>query len=148
MSKITGSATLEVKYTIKRVRSTTKEVRGELVVDGETGRFDLSIPILSFLSSDTDFDQHMREVTEVKLYPIARGTGEILKSALATKKSTVDVLIDFHGVKKHYPVQLENNGALASFTIDLEAHKIKRPSMLGIKIKNEVLMSFDLNWGA
>lgn len=146
MSKITGSATLEVKYTLKKVRSTTKEMRGELLLDGETGRFDLSIPIVSFLSTETEFDEHMREVTEMKLYPVVRGSGEILRSILSSKKSTVDVLIDFHGVKKHYPVQLENNGTFATFTLDLEAHKIKRPSLLGIKIKNEVLMSFNLNW--
>ncbi len=146
MSKITGSSTLEVKYTIKKVRSTSKEMRGELILEGDTGRFDISIPILSFLSSDTDFDQHMREVVEVKLFPVVRGSGEILKSAMKSKKSTVNVLIDFHGVKKHYPVQLENNGNSANFTLDLEAHKIKRPSLLGIKIKNEVAMSFTLNW--
>jgi hypothetical protein len=143
-----GRATIQVKYTIKNVQSMSSGVTGVIheAPGGKAWTFELSVPIKSFKAPDSDFDSHLQEVTEVNLYPVARATGEISQDVFEKDKGSLLAVIDFHGVKKSYEIIVEKKASKAKFTLDLDAHAIKRPSLLGIKIRNEVLVSFDLVW--
>ena len=148
MTHIQGLASIQVKYTIKNVQSLSSGLTGVLHESsvGKARTFELSVPIKSFKAADSDFDSHLQEVTEVNLYPIAKATGEISQDVFEKEKGSLLAIIDFHGVKKNYEIFVEKKASKAKFTLDLDAHKIKRPSLLGIKIRNEVLVSFDLVW--
>ena len=54
--------------------------------------------------------------------------------------------MDFHGVTKSYSILLKDKAQKASFILDLDAHKLERPSLFGIKIKNEMPIDFELKW--
>jgi len=127
------TATYEVRYTFKKIHATSSEVIGEI----QDSQFDFTVPIKSFFSGDSNQDSHMLQVTEAATYPSASATGKF-------KTDHIDAELDFHGIKRNYQLKREDHGRKASFTLDLDAHGIKRPSLLGIKIKNEVLMTFKL----
>lgn len=139
-------ATYEVKYTFKKVRGSSQQLSGKVEERGDKQAFELSVPVRSFLSDDKDLDQHMQEVTRPESFSEARARGEAPKELFDQEKATVSAQVEFHGVTRPYTIQLEKKGTRASFMLDLEAHGIDRPSMLGIKIKNEVLMTFELSW--
>lgn len=143
---LSGSIQLEVKYTIKKVKSKSTDLMGVITQKGDFAHFDLSVPIMTFKSGDKDFDNHLQSVTDVTIEPIARASGQCPWSVFEADKSSCEAQIHFHGVTKNYLIQLEKKGARASLILDLEAHKIIRPSLLGIKIKNEVLIQCELNW--
>ncbi len=143
---LSGTCELEVKYTFKKVRSKSSDVRGVISQIGEISHFDLSVPIISFKAGDKDFDQHLQSVTELTADPVASASGLCPWSVFEADKSSCEAQIHFHGVTKTYLIQLEKKGSRAFFILDLDAHNINRPSLLGIKIKNEVLIQCELNW--
>ena len=146
-SQVSGQVRLEVKYTLKKVRSLSHQLKGSLThQEGALSDFELSVPIFSFTSGDSDFDQHLQSVVEMGLYPLAKATGQCPRGVFESLKTSIEAKIDFHGVSRVYSVQIEKAGRKASFILDLDAHQIIRPSLLGIKIKNEVLIECELNW--
>lgn len=147
-TQVQGQVEIEVKYTFKKVRSQSPELKGKIEMrPGEQAyTFELEVPVKSFVSSDPEFDRHLQEVTEVELYPLAQASGDFSRDLLNKDQGALQALIDFHGVKRSYEIVVKNKGSKASFILDLDSHGIKRPSLLGIKIRNEVLLSFNLNW--
>lgn len=127
-------AKYEVRYTLKKVYGISHEI--SLKLNEET--FSATVPIVSFISGDAEQDNHMFQVTEATLFPIVSVKGRFFKDH-------IDAEINFHGIMRTYRMSLTENGSLASFILDLEAHGVKRPSLFGIKIKNEVLMTFKIS---
>lgn len=127
-------AKYEVRYMIKKVHGISRGILGEL----KNGKFFIVVPVKSFVSGDAEQDSHMLEVTEASLFPTVSAKGEFYEDH-------VKVEIEFHGISRNYQMSLKDKGSFASFVLDLEAHGIKRPSFLGIKIKNDVLMTFKIS---
>lgn len=127
-------AKYEVRYMIKKVQGVSQGITAEL----KDRKFFIAVPIKSFVSGDAEQDSHMLQVTEASLFPTVSAKGDFFEDHINAE-------IEFHGVLKSYQILLKANGTLASFVLDLEAHGIKRPSFLGIKIKNDVLMSFEIS---
>ena len=127
-------ARYEVRYMIKKVHGESRGIMGEL----QNRKFFISVPISSFLSGDSVQDTHMLQATEASLFPTVSAKGEFFEDHIKAE-------IEFHGVLKPYQISLKANGTIASFVLDLEAHGIKRPSFLGFKIKNDVLMNFKIS---
>jgi YceI-like domain len=141
-----GSATYHVQYTLKKVEATSKEVKGKIMCPTEECEFLLAVPLKSFESSDSNRDLNMQMTTEADKFPLATAKGKFHIDELKKDKTIIQAQVEMHGITKTYPVTLEKQGSKASFKLDLEAHKIERPSLFGIKIKNEVPMDFDLKW--
>lgn len=141
-----GQATYHVKYTLKKVEATSVEVKGKINCDAKTCEFLLAVPIKSFESSDSNRDLNMLQTTEASKYPIASAKGTFPKDVLNQENAKINAEVDFHGVKRSYSIALKEKLQKASFVLDLDGHKIERPSLFGIKIKNEMPIDFVLKW--
>ena len=141
-----SKATYEVKYTFKKVGGESRELSGKLEEKGTSVIFELTVPIRSFKSTDKDLDAHMLEVTRPESFPEARARGEISKEVFLQDRGRISAQVEFFGVTRTYEIELEKKATKAKFLLDLDAHGIERPSLLGIKIKNEVAMNFELSW--
>ena len=141
-----GDVRIEVKYTIKKVKSESIDLSGRIEFKQDPSGYELKVPIDSFKSSDKDFDAHLQQTCESNLYPSAFGRGSFEKRILKQEKFSLPVKIEFHGVEKEYMINFFDQGRKATFRLNLDFHGIKRPSLLGIKINNEVMIEFNLKW--
>lgn len=141
-----GQATYHVKYTLKKVEATSVEMKGKINCDTKICEFLLAIPIKSFESSDSNRDLNMLQITEASKYPIASAKGTFPKEVLTQENAKIEAEVDFHGVKKNYTIALKEKFQKASFVLDLDGHKIERPSLFRIKIKNEMPLDFVMKW--
>jgi len=141
-----GQATYHVKYTFKNVEATSTEVKGKINCDAKECEFLLAVPVKSFVSSDSNRDLNMIQVTEAEKYPVATAKGKFPKEVLSQKDAKIEAQVEFHGVSKTYSISLKEKAEKASLVLDLDAHKIERPSLFGIKIKNEMPVDFNFKW--
>lgn len=144
--KIEGLVEIEVRYTIKKVKTKSLHVVGLIENKSNPSKFEVSVPINSFQSDDPVFDEHLKEACQIDLYPSAIGRGSIDHHIFKQKDFSIPVQVEFHGVKIEYMMNFKEYGKVASFNLNLDAHHLKRPSLLGIKINNEVKIQFQLNW--
>jgi hypothetical protein len=145
-----GSGTYEVKHLIKKVSSESKEIKGKMECSEKECEFLIAAPVKSFVSSDSNRDSNMQEAIQASKFPVTSARGKFPKDDL-TKTGTWDlpVDIDFHGVKQKYTAKVhrvKDQEFNASFTLKLDQHKIDRPSLFGVKIEDDVPMTFDLTW--
>lgn len=141
-----SSVTYGARYTFKKVQGKSQQLTGKFEDKGDFIQFELSVPIRSFLSGDKDLDQHLLEVTHPETFPLASARGQVPKEVFSQAKATIAAEVEFFGVARSYTIQLEKQGTRASLILALDAHGLERPSLLGIKIKNEVLVNFELFW--
>jgi len=144
--KIDGIVEIEVRYTIKKVRTKSLDVAGLINNKSNPSKFEVSVPIKSFQSNDPVFDEHLQEACQIGLYPSAIGRGSIDQNIFKQKDFSIPVQIEFHGVTREYMMNFKEYGKVALFNLHLDSHHLKRPSLLGIKINNEVKIQFQLSW--
>lgn len=123
----------------------SNEIQGffELNIQDLTlSKIDLYVPVFSFDSKNASRDSNMLDVVEEYYYPYVR-----FVSTKIHKKNNEFIVtgsISFHGITKEFviPVKyiMENNNVIikSEFAIMLSDFKIKRPSLLTIKIRNKV----------
>lgn len=140
-----GSAHYKVNYLTKSVEADSKEVKGKMVCESEC-EFLLAIPVKSFDSGDSNRDLNMMNTVEAGTYPVVTAKGKFKKDLWAQKQFTVDATVNFHGVDAVYPVKVLDHGKRAAFILDLDKHKIERPSLFTVKIDKEVSLDFKLEW--
>jgi len=92
----------------------------------------------------------MITVTEASKFPLVTGTGKILlKDLMDQRNFQHDVTVEFHGVRKTYPVKTSfpgSNRMLSELVVLLDDHGVERPSLFGVKIKNEVPLKLEVEW--
>lgn len=140
-----GSATYEVNYLTKTVHAESKAVKGKVVCEAEC-EFLLAIPLKSFDSGDSNRDLNMQGTVEAGKFPVVTAKGKFKKELWGQIEFTVDAIVNFHGVDATYPVKISENGKKASFNVNLENHKIERPSLFAVKIDELVPVEFKLEW--
>jgi polyisoprenoid-binding protein YceI len=115
----------------------------------------IRIPVTSFDTADANRDSHMRETLEAAKFPFVVFKGVTgLTVPVATGKGLPAKLegeLEFHGVKQPLSVPAEivfgADGSAtvhAKFPVNLEAHKIERPSLLFIKVDENVQLDVSL----
>lgn len=105
-------------------------------------KIDLAIPVFSFDSKNASRDSNMLDVVEEYYYPYVR----FISTKIEEKNNEFQVTgnIIFHGITKEFiiPVSFtkEDKNVIVNsdFSIMLTDFKIKRPSLLTIKIRNKV----------
>ena len=129
----------------------SKEIKGSFVFDLDNPTFsnvDLFVPVFSFDSKNSNRDSNMLDVIEDYFYPIVS-----FNSSKITKEEneySITGILFFHGIKKEItiPVNFILDGKKievdANFTISLSDYKIKRPSLLTIKMKDSITIKFFL----
>lgn len=145
-----GTAQYEVKHLVKKVHSESKELKGKMNCSASECEFLIAAPVKSFTSSDSNRDSNMMETTEASKYPVTSAKGKFPADKLKSKgKWSLPVEVEFHGIKKEYTAEVEQTKDMtfkADFILKLDQHKIDRPSLFGIKIEDEVPMTFNLTW--
>ena len=123
----------------------SKEVQGTFELNNEDltqSKVDLFVPVFSFDSKNANRDSNMLDVVEEYYYPYVR----FISSKIEKTNDGFDVYgnLSFHGITKELiiPVSLRQDKnritVESDFSIMLTDFKIRRPSLLTIKIRNQV----------
>ena len=129
----------------------SKEIKGSFVFDLEnptSSNVDLFVPVFSFDSKNSNRDSNMLDVIEDYFYP----TVSFISSQITKEDNgyLITGILFFHGVKKEITIPvnfiLDDKKIIvdADFSVSLSDYKIKRPSLLTIKMKDEIAIKFFL----
>jgi polyisoprenoid-binding protein YceI len=142
-------------HKLHAVDGKTSEIEGKAVV-GEDGRVMamVRIPAASFDTGDGNRDSHMRETLEVSKYPfvVFKGVTSLTVPVAHGKPTRVKLQgeLDFHGVKQAMELPAEvsfaEDGATVrlEFPVSLDAHRIERPSLLFVKVDDQLKLMVEL----
>jgi hypothetical protein len=130
------------------------EGRARLLPDGRA-QVMVRAPVDSFDSANANRDAHMKETVEAARYPTVelKAAGQVARPT--NFPSFVDakfiVQITFHGEQKTFevPVKLTFDGpgqirAKSHFVLSLDAFKVERPSLMFVKVEDEMAIDADL----
>ena len=123
----------------------SKEIQGTFELNKEDltqSKVDLFVPVFSFDSKNANRDSNMLDVVEEYYYPYVR----FISSKIEKVDDGFNVVGDlsFHGITKEFtiPVSLIQDDKRivveSDFSIMLTDFKIRRPSLLTIKIRNQI----------
>ncbi len=143
-----------VTHKLHRVQGASTTIEGKAVVrDGQVVSM-VRVPVASFRSGDANRDSHMQETLEAHKYPfiVWKGVAQLLAdNALPAGPVTMQGQLEFHGVARAVSVPLTvepgADGTVrvrGSLEIDLDAHRIDRPSLLFVKIDDMCRIELDL----
>jgi polyisoprenoid-binding protein YceI len=143
-------------HKLHKVDGRSSSIEGKAIV-GEDGKVMtmIRIPVSSFDTGDANRDSHMRETLEAAKHPhvVLKGVTSVTVPVAHGKpvETRLQGELDFHGVKQAVTVPVEvsfqpDGGALvrAKFQVSLEAHKIERPSLLFVKVEDQLVMNVEL----
>ena len=129
----------------------SKEIKGSFIFDKDNptaSNVDLFVPVFSFDSKNSNRDSNMLDVIEDYFYPTVSFT-----SSEITKEDNgylITGILFFHGVKKEITIPLnfilDDKKIIvdADFSVSLSDYEIKRPSLLTIKMKDDISIKFYL----
>ena len=129
----------------------SKEIKGSFMFDQDQpilSSVDLYVPVFSFDSRNSNRDSNMLDVIEDYFYPSVSFT-----SLSVTKEEDqyyINGVIFFHGIKKEVMLPVDfivDNGIIVvdtNFDINLSDYNIKRPSLLTIRMKDKIKITFHL----
>ena len=129
----------------------SQEIKGSFIFDKDQpilSSVDLYVPVFSFDSRNSNRDSNMLDVIEDYFYPSVSFTS----SSITKEKDQyyINGVIFFHGIKKELrlPVNfIVDNDVIVvdtNFDINLSDYNIKRPSLLTIKMKDKIKITFHL----
>jgi polyisoprenoid-binding protein YceI len=135
-------------------RSTQIEGKAVLQDDGKVMTM-VRIPVATFDTADANRDSHMRETLEASKFPfvVFKGVTSLTMPVAYGKEleTKLDGELDFHGVKKAISIparlSIAQDGTAvvkAKFPVNLEAHQIERPSLLFVKVDENVELDVQL----
>ena len=123
----------------------SKEIQGTFELNKEDltqSKVDLFVPVFSFDSKNANRDSNMLDVVEEYYFPYVR----FISSKIEKVDDGFNVVgnLSFHGITKEFtiPVSLMQDDKRivveSDFSIMLTDFKIRRPSLLTIKIRNQI----------
>jgi hypothetical protein len=141
-----GIATYTVNYLTKSVHAESKDVKGKVVCEKEC-EFLIAVSLKTFTSGDSNRDLNMQSTVDAGTFPIVTAKGKFAKDLWGQKEFTINAIVNLHGVDATYPVKVTESGKKALIKVDLDQHKIERPSLFTVKIDKEVPVEFKFDWG-
>jgi polyisoprenoid-binding protein YceI len=155
----TGSST--VTYTLvhklHKVNGVSKKAEGKanLAPDGKA-QVVVRVPVDSFDSENVNRDSHMKEAVEAAKFPNVelKALGDGLTPPAnfpATAKKMFKVQLLFHGIKQQFEVPVDLTWeaanrvrASANFKISLDGYKVERPSLMFVKVDDDLVIDAKL----
>jgi polyisoprenoid-binding protein YceI len=134
----------------------SSQIEGKAVVgDDGAAMAMVRIATSSFDTGDGNRDAHMRETLEVSRFPFVVFQGVTTLTVPVARGRPIPVKLqgelDFHGVKRamELPAEIsfgDDGGAVVrlAFPVSLEAHRIERPSLLFVKVADELKLDVEL----
>ncbi|WP_299700300.1 YceI family protein [uncultured Pontibacter sp.] len=150
-SKPSSTIGYTLSHPLHTVQGISKQVSSELLLSQQgkqIERVKVSVPVRSFDSGNRRRDRDMLKVTEAERYPeVTFVSSEIAErdGALAVKGQ-----LFFHGVTQEIGFtarqyrQGEDMVVEGGFEISLEQFSIKRPSILTMKVKDQLQVQFQM----
>lgn len=145
-----------LEHKLHKVDGRSSAIEGKAVVapDGKVMAM-VRIPVSSFDTGDANRDSHMRETLDVARFPhvVLKGVTSLTMPVAHGKpvETRLHGELDFHGVKQplDVPVQISfaadgSAVARAKFPVSLDAHRIERPSLLFVKVDDQILLDVEL----
>ncbi len=151
VSKQESTLTYHVVHKLHKVDGVSKQIEGKARMS-QTGQVQVAVrvPSDSFDSANVNRDAHCKEVIEAARYPVievkALCEGVNLPAAFpSTVESRCRAKVSFHGIDQtaEIPVKMTFDSpakvhATASFALSLDAFKVERPSLMFVKINDEL----------
>jgi polyisoprenoid-binding protein YceI len=146
-----SSLTYHLVHKLHKVNGVSKRVEGRARIQpGGLAQVMARAPIESFDSGNSNRDAHMKEATEAARFPhveLKATASNVVAPATfpATFKTTFKAQLTFHGVQQSLDVPVEITFsdanrivATATITISLDRFKVERPSLMFVKVNDDV----------
>ena len=142
-----AKAEYTVKHIFKTVKGQSSDLKGKMVCENNSCEFLVAISSKSFVSSDSNRDLNLHTILEVTKYPLITVKGVIPEADLGKPNYEIKSKINFHGIEKDYILKITKSSQISGqVVLQLEDHKVERPSLLMAKIDNEVPVDFSFDW--
>lgn len=150
-SLASGEISYTVQFPLKTIVGISKNLKGKGFCKNNTCEFLFASKVSDFNSGDGNRDSHMLEVTKAALNPIVFSK-VVINNKTQSSKVVSSIEINFAGKKHLYEkVSIQNFQQDAhqiiikgDMTILLSDFNIERPSLLSVKIDNEVNINYSL----
>ncbi|MBK6849978.1 MAG: YceI family protein [Proteobacteria bacterium] len=148
-----GEVSYRLEHKFHLVEGRSRSVEGLLLIDDAGAKVMVRLPVKSFDSGNANRDAHMLEVVEGARYPFVVLKALVPAPALHLKdapgaKLALTAELDFHGVKARRTITVavtrrspRQMTVTFAFPVSLEAHRVERPSLLFIKVKDAIQLS-------
>jgi len=158
-SAASGSLRYHVVHKLHKVEGVSRRVEGRARVLGDGNvQVMVRVPADSFDSGNVNRDEHAKEALEAAHYPfvVLKATGALVPPAKypASEQRTFNAILSLHGVDEplSLPVTLRWESAnrvqaQARFAISLDHFKIERPSLMFVKVDDEVWIDVEVVFG-
>jgi polyisoprenoid-binding protein YceI len=156
----TSTLTYHLVHKMHKVDATSHKVEGKARLGANgTAQVMVRVPSESFDSGNVNRDEHMKETVEAAKFPYAElkafADGVSTPSTFpSTLKKTFKAQVTFHGVQNVFdlPVELTWESptrvkASATFAISLDGYKVERPSLLFVKVDDELKIDAHVQFG-
>ncbi len=150
--KALSTVTYSAKHPLHKWDGVSKDVNAAMMYNDDTKQPEtvaVSIKVASFDSDNNNRDSHAIEVLDGLKYPNVTFVSSDIKAGengLLTAKGT----LTFHGVAKPATLQAtckEAGGKLTltgEFPVSLTDHNIERPSLMGLKTDDAMILRFNV----
>ena len=152
-----GEITYHLVHKMHKVDATSHKLEGKarIAPDGKA-QVMVRVPSESFDSANVNRDAHMKETVEAAKYPWielkALGDGLTPPATFpTTQHKTFKAQLSFHGVQTVFDVPVDVTwesatkvSAATTFAISLDAYKIERPSLMFVKVDDELKLDAKL----
>lgn len=148
---INSKINYEVSYLIKKADGESLSAKGK----GECSsrcEFIVAVPVKSFQSKDSNRDANMLRSTNAEKYPLVVDKIYTQKE-ISKGELLAELEIEFAGVKHLYKsipfkALIKNNSLQieGKFDLILSEHKIEKPSLMGVEIKDLVPLTISADW--
>ncbi len=154
-----GELTYHLVHKMHKVDATSHKLEGKarITPDGKA-QVMVRVPSESFDSNNVNRDEHMKETVEAAKYPWielkALGDGLAPPATFpTTQHKTFKAQLSFHGVQQVFDLPVDVTWesatkvqAAASFAISLDTYKVERPSLMFVKVDDELKLDAKLTF--
>src|SRR5205807_848934 len=148
-----SSLTYHVSHPLHQVDGVSHAARGKGVCHAGQCDFLIAVPVKSFDSGDSNRDLHMVQATRGAQFPMITVRTRLPETVPASGTIHADLEIQFAGQTIHYhqvPFQVVNQGKetriIGTIPATLADFKIDPPSLLTVRVKNEIPVHVDMAW--
>ncbi len=150
--KSLSTVTYAARHPLHKWEGVSREVNGAAIYNDETKQPEsvaIAIKVASFDSDNNNRDSHAIEVLEGIKYPTVTFVSSDIKVGSASTLTAKGTLT-FHGVPKPVSLQATRKDAggkmvlTGEFPISMTDYNIERPSLMGIKTEDEMILRFNV----
>ena len=146
-----STLTYRLVHKLHTVQGVSKKLEGRArILPGGQAQIMVRAAVDTFDSGNSNRDAHMKETVESARYPVVELKATAASASLPTAfpgtlKVQLKAQVSFHGVQQMLDIPAEitwtdpaHAVATASFTISLEQFKIERPSLMFVKVNDDL----------